>query len=175
MRRRRRIDFLERWEPLLQRLAVVCLAVLLVAQLLLFPESSRRYLSRVDRLEGDPVTWQTPLVAEAPLVISEGVTVANPFSRLRPGKTVVIRMVRPPAHPEVYALVNGERTASFAAGEARVSVFDGDYIEIDASRLPAPGQFVVDVPGGGLASPQDGAVVEGKGAALAVGKVKFKH
>lgn len=175
MRRRKPTDVFDRWEPLLVRLALGCLAVLVAAQVLLYAETPRRYLSRVDRLEGEPVTWQTPLVAEAPLVISEGSPVAGPFSRLRPGRTVVIRMVRPPAHPEVFVSVNGARAGDFAGGEARLTVYDGDYVEIDAGRLAAPGRFVVDVAGGGLESPTDGMVVEGRGAGLAVGKVKFKH
>ncbi len=165
----------ERWEPLIIRLAVFCAAALLVVQLLLYQDVPRSYLSRVDRLEGDSVTWQTPLVAGTPLVISEGSPVANRFTLLRDSRKVVIRIVQPAAAANVYVVLNGERAGDFAAGEAAVTVYDGDYLEIDAGQLATAGRFVVAVPDGGLASPLHGAIVEGGGGVVPVGKVKFKQ
>jgi hypothetical protein len=165
----------ERWEPLIIRLAVFCAAALLVVQVLLYQDMPRSYLSRVDRLEGDPVTWQTPLVARAPLIISEGAPVANRFTLLRDNRKVVIRMVQPPAAADVHAVLNGERVGDFGSGEVVVTVYDGDYLEIDAGRLATVGRFVVDVPDGGLASPLHGAIVESGGGMVPIGKVKFKH
>lgn len=166
----------DRWEPLIVRLAAVCVAVLLLAQALLYNDAPRRYLSRVDRLEGDAVTWQTPLVASPPLVISEGSPVANRRHLLRDSREIVVRMVSPAAAAaDVYVVVNGERAGNFGSGEVTVTVYDGDYLEIDAGRLPSAGRFVVAVPGGGLDSPPNGVIVEGRGSALPVGKVKFKQ
>lgn len=165
----------DRWEPLLVRLAATCVAVLLLAQVLLYHDTPRRYLSRVDKLEGEAVTWQTPLVASAPLVISEGSPVANRHHILRDSRNVVVRMISPVGAADVYAVVNGERVGSFGGGEVVVTVYDGDYLEIDASRLPSAGRFVVAVPDGDLVSPPNGVIVEGRGATLPVGKVKFKQ
>lgn len=175
MRRRKKYNPFESWEPLIIRLAAACVIALVAVQALIYHDTPRRYLSRVDKLEGDPVTWQTPLVAEAPLVISEGSPVASRIHMLRENRLVVIRIVHPAAAADVYPLVNGERAGDFKSGEASVTVYDGDYLEIDASRLPAAGRFVVTVPDGGLVSPLDGLVVEGRGAAVPIGKVKFKH
>jgi hypothetical protein len=163
------------WEPFIARLAAACVIALVAVQVVLYHDTPRRYLSRVDKIEGDPVTWQTPLVAEAPLVISEGSPVASRIHLLRENRLVVIRIVQPPAAAEVYPVINGERIGDFRTGEASVTVYDGDYLEIDASRLTVPGRFVVSVPGGGLEAPLDGLVVEGRGATVAIGKVKFKH
>ncbi len=175
MTRRKQDNPFDRWEPLLIRLATVCVAVLLITQALAYHDGPRRYLSRVDRLEGDPVTWQTPLVAGAPIVVSEGLPVAHRRQLLREGRDVVIRMVSPPSSGVVFAVVNGERVGDFGGGEVAVTVYEGDYLEIDASRLSVAARFVVAVPGGGLASPPHGTVVEGRSAVVSVGKVKFKQ
>ncbi len=175
MSRRNKSNPFVSWEPLIIRLAAVCVTALVVVQVLIYHDTPRSYLSRVDKLEGDPVTWQTPLVAETPLVISEGSPVASRIQMLRENRIVVIRIVHPPAAADVYPVVNGERAGDFRSGEAAVTVYDGDYLEIDASRLNAVGRFVVAVPGGGLVSPLDGLVVEGRGEAVPIGKVKFKQ
>jgi hypothetical protein len=173
-RRKQRNPFTP-WEPFLIRLAAACVIALVAVQVVLYHDAPRRYLSRVDKLEGDPVTWQTPLVAEAPLVISEGSPVASRINLLRENRRVVVRIVQPPAAAEAYLVLNGERIGDFRTGEAAATVYDGDYLEIDAGRLPAAGRFVISVPDGGLETPLDGLVVEGRGAAVPVGKVKFKH
>ncbi|MDT8901184.1 hypothetical protein [Anaeroselena agilis] len=175
MRRRKKYNPFESLETFLIRLAASCVIALVAVQVLVYHDAPRRYLSRVDRLEGDPVTWQTPLVAGRPLVISENAPVASRINMLREHRLIVIRIVQPAAADDVYPVVNGERAGNFKNGEAAVTVYDGDYLEIDASRLPAAGRFVVTVPGGGLIAPLDGLVVEGRGAAVPIGKVKFKH
>lgn len=175
MRRRNKYNPFVSWEPFLIRLAAACVIALVAVQVLIYHDTPRRYLSLVDKLEGEPVTWQTPLVAEAPLIISEGSAVASRIQMLRENRLVVIRIVQPAAAADVYPIVNGERVGDFKSGEVAVTVFDGDYLEIDASRLPTAGRFVVAVPGGGLVSPLDGLLVEGRGAAVPIGKVKFKH
>lgn len=175
MSRRKQHDPFTPWEPFLLRLAAACVIALVAVQVVLYHDAPRRYLSRVDKLEGDPVTWQTPLVAEAPLVISEGSPVASRIHLLRENRPIVIRIVQPSAAAEVYPVINGERAGDFRTGEAALTVYDGDYLEIDASRLSVAGRFVVSVPDGGLETPFDGLVIEGRGAAVPIGKVKFKH
>ncbi len=175
MTRRKQHNPFDRWETMLIRLAAACVATLFLVQVIIYHDVPRRYLSRVDRLEGEAVTWQTPLVAGTPLVISEGSPVARRRHLLRDNREIVVRMVSPAASADAYAVVNGERAGDFGGGAVAVAVYEGDYVEIDASRLPVAARFVVTVPDGGLVSPANGALIEGRGEVIPVGKVKLKQ
>lgn len=172
---RRKNDMFGRWDTLILRLTICCLVLLALSQAALLTETPRRYLSQVDRLEGETVSWQTPLVAAVPPTAPQSAPAAYSLDRLRPGREVILRLVRPPADPDIFVLVNGKRQGDFAAGEVNLAVYDGDYLEVDASRRPTPVRFVVRLPDGGLDSPLDGTVLEGAGGIIAVGKVKVKH
>ncbi|HMM21325.1 MAG TPA: hypothetical protein PKA10_11335 [Selenomonadales bacterium] len=168
-------NLFERWEKLALRTAAGCLTLLLIAQALLMLDTPRRYLSRVDRLEGEAVSLKTPIVAEKPLTITENAPVASPFALLRERRALVVRMIHPPPDPTVYITVNGQRAGDFRRGDVKIIVYEGDYVEIDASALATAASFVVSIPGGGLTEPEDGLVLEGREGPIPVGKVKFKH
>lgn len=168
-------NLFERWEKLALRIALLCLIALLTGQILLILDTPRRYLSRVDRLEGEAVTFQMPMVAEKPLTITENAPVASPLTLLRERRAIVIRMIKPNPDPTIYITVNGQRAGDFRRSEVKLVVYEGDYIEIDASASQTIATFIVNVPSGGLVYPEDGFVLEGKEGPIAVGKVKFKH
>lgn len=168
-------NLFERWEKLILRIAVLGFTVLLVGQILLTLDTPRKYLSRVDKLEGEAVTFQMPMVAEKPLTITENAPVASPFTLLRERRALVVRMIQPNPDPAIYITVNGQRAGDFRRGDVKLVVYEGDYIEIDASASQTIANFIVNVPGGGLLYPEDGFVLEGKEGPIPVGKVKFRH
>lgn len=175
MRRRFRSHSFDMWGKPLYFFAVGGLIVLVLSQALLLKENPRRYLSWVDKIEGDPVSMQTPVAAGSPMIITENLTVVNRPNTSREHKTVIICMLRPAFNREVYILVNGNRSADLSNGDAQISVYEGDYIELDATRLKEQGQFIVKVGEPGVVSPQNGLVCEGKACLIPVGKVIFKH
>lgn len=164
-----------RWDAAIRRLAITLAVTLAVTQAVMLLETPRSHLSRVDRLEGEAVTWQTPIVAEVPPAAPPAEPAAYGLARLRPNREITLRLVRPPADRDVYLLVNGSRQGDFASGEISLAVYDGDYLEIDASRRTAPVRLVVRLPEGGLDWPADGTLVEGAGGLIPVGKVKMKR
>lgn len=172
---RKKSDFFGRWDTVILRLTICCVTLLAFTQAALLLEKPRHYLSQVDRLEGEPVSWQTPLVAEVPHAATQTAPATYSFDRLRPSREIVLRLVRPPADQEIFVLVNGSRQGDFALGETRLVVYDGDYLEVDASRRSTPVRLVIRLPGGGLDSPVDGTVLEGAGGLIPVGKVKLKR
>lgn len=174
---RRKPDLFSRWEHIILRLTVCCLILLAATQAMFLFEIPRHFLSQVDRLEGEAVSWQTPLAVEVPLAAGPEAPAA-PASyrrdRLRSGREIVLRIVQPPADREAYLLVNGRRQGDFAAGELSLTVYDGDYLEIDAGQRTTPVRLIVRQPDGGLDTPVDGSVIEGVGL-IPVGKVNLKR
>ena len=63
----------------------------------------------------------------------------------------------------------------FRKGICKLTVYDGDYVEIDGTSLSTSTAFRIEVPDGGLLSPQNGLLVEGKKGIFPVGKIKFKN
>lgn len=172
---RKKIDLFDRWATIILRLAVYCITILIVSQAALYLETPRRFLSQVDRLEGEPVSWQTPLVAEVPHAASPATPALYSLERLRPSREIVLRLVSPASDRDIYVLVNGSRQGDFAGGEIKLTVYDGDYLEVDASRRTRPVRLIIHLPGGGVDSPVDGTLLEGAGGLIPVGKVKLKH
>jgi hypothetical protein len=163
-------------EAILLRLIVICIATLLISQLLLFKEGTRIYLSKVDKMEGERITATMPLYADAPLQITEETTVIKNYQNLlRKSKVILIQIVKPSEHAAIYVLVNGKRVDDFTKGSSKITVYDGDYLEIDATELDQPVQFIVKIPEKDLLSPLDGLVVEGSKSILPIGKIKFKN
>ena len=163
-----------RWEPYLVRLAVVCLFLLVMVQALMLKEGPRLLLSRVDRYEGETISGQIPLYAADPLMVAEKSVVTNRIRSLRESKVLVIRMLKPATVDGAFVVVNGERVGDFRRGDVKVTVYEGDYVEIDVSEVNEQVRFVVNVPSSDLISPIDGIVLEGVRTYLPVGKVKFK-
>jgi hypothetical protein len=159
-------------ENVLLRLAVICAGILVISQVLLLKEGTRFYLSQVDRLEGEQISLQIPLYAGTPLSIMETI-VTNHLKSLRESKIIMIRMIKPLQSTNVFVTVNGKVMDSFQKNSIKLTVYDGDYVEIDATLLKEQGQFIVNVPGSGLSVPLDGLVLESNSTVVVVGKIKF--
>lgn len=165
-----------RSEVILMRLIIICITTLLVSQLLLFKEGTRIYLSKVDKMEGERITATMPLYADAPLQITEETTVVKNYQNLlRKSKVILIHIVKPPEHANIYVIVNGKRVDDFNKGSSKITVYDGDYLEIDTTELDQPVQFIIKIPEKDLLSPLDGLVVEGSKSLLPIGKIKFRN
>jgi hypothetical protein len=169
-------NWMIRGETILFRLILIFVIALFISQLLLFKEGTRIYLSKVDRMEGEKITATMPLYADTPLQITEDTTVVKGYQNLlRKRKVIFIHIVNPSENLNIYMVVNGKRADGFTKGNCRITVYDGDYVEIDATALEQPVQFIINVPDNDLLSPADGLVVEGSKSILAIGKIKFKN
>ena len=166
-----------RVDDVLIRLIIICITVLMLSQILLLKEGTRLYLSKVDKMEGEDLTMAMPLYADTPLQITEETTVLKNYQKLlRRSQVIVIKMINDSNNPNIFIMVNGKKIADFGKGDdSKITVYDGDYVEIDATLLSRPVQFVIKVPEDGLLSPQDGLVMEGGKTIIAVGKIKFKN
>lgn len=174
MRRVRKLPF-DKWVNTLLYLAIGGFIALIVCQVLLMKEVPRNYLSRVDKLEGESILLEMPQYATSHLTVTDNTPAARNLIWLRPSKTLTIRMVTPGYSADVYATVNGQPVADFKKGEVVLKVFEGDYIEIDSSRLKENARFVVKTENSGVLSPVDGEMLEGYGGLIEVGQVKYKH
>lgn len=161
-------------EDLLLRLSVLLIGVLVISQALLFKDNVRPYLSRVDRFEGVQISFQMPQYASVPLKISES-TETGRLQSLRNSKVLIIRMIRPVSDGNIFVTVNGKVMDDFRKGEVKLSVYEGDYVEIDAGMQKETAQFIVNIPSNSLSSPIDGLALESKGGIIPIGKVKFKN
>ena len=148
--------------------------ILLVTQVLLFTDTARPYLSRVDRLEGEPVRTDAALYAAGAIDTVDSKTVSKPGASVRDHRTLLIRMVHPASDARAFVTVNGARLADFARGEAQVSLYEGDYVEIDARQMAEDTRFVLTVKGGSMVTPIDGLVLEGRESIVTVGRIRFK-
>ena len=163
-------------EDVLIRLLIFFIMALLLSQVLLLKEGTRSYLSKVDQMEGEDLTAEIPLYAHGPQPILEEQTVVKNFEKLlRRSKVIVIKMITFPKHVAVYVLINGKPIADFSQGQCTLTVYEGDYVEIDGRALKELTQFIIKVPDKKLQSPQDGLIVEGREGILTVGKIKFKN
>jgi len=93
----------------------------------------------------------------------------------REHKVIVVRMLVPAKSSDVFVMVNGSRVGDLSKGELQLTVYDGDYLEIDAQLLKSQGRFVLNIHGPGVVSPEDGLLLEGKAQIISIGKVKFLH
>jgi hypothetical protein len=165
-----------RGETILYRLILIFVIALFISQVLLFKDGTRIYLSKVDRMEGEKITAAMPLYADTPLKITEETPVVKGYQNLlRKSKVIFIHMVNPIEKPNIFMVVNGKRSDGFSKGNCKITVYDGDYVEIDATTLEQPVQFIINVPDNDLLSPADGLVVEGSKSILSIGKIKFKN
>lgn len=163
-------------ETMLLRLIIFCIGILFISQILLLKEGTRIYLSKVDKMEGEQIFSSMPLPADKPLQFTEETTVLKSYQKLfRKSKIVLIHMVIQDYAPNVYVLVNGKKVADFSKGNSKIPVYDGDYIEIDATSLDQPVRFIINVPDKDLISPLDGLMIEGNKSILQIGIIKFKN
>ena len=170
----RRRTSLESGDKILCLVVSTSLIILILCQLMLLKEPSRRYLSLVDRLEGEAISLHLPTGSGRPVTIIDNSPVANPISLPRPTAELTIRMLNPLHQNNVFLTVNGSLAGDFRRGEAKVEVADGDYVEVDARQLGESGQFLVVNAAAKLVLPAVGTIVEGKGCMIPVGRVKLK-
>jgi len=174
--RRSKDMWMIRAEDILIRLIIICTTVLFLAQLLLLKEGTRLYLSKVDKMEGEDLSAAMPFYADNPMQIKEENPVLKSYQNLlRKSEVIVIKMITNVDHSNVLIIVNGKIISDFNKGDNKLTVYDGDYVEIDATALSRPAQFIIKVPSNGVLSPQDGLVVEGAKTMIAVGKIKFRN
>lgn len=169
-------------DRLLIKLATAAVVLLLVVQVLLVHGEARKYLSLVDKLEGEQITSPaTMYAADVPLpnvdrtMNTVNKVVAKSMRTLRPGKKITIRMINPPAGVDAIVTVNGETVGNFGKGEVELTVYEGDYIEIDAVRIKKTAQFIIDTHKNDLVYPVDGILLENQSNLVVVGKVIFKR
>lgn len=163
------------------RLAVIAVSLLIVSQTLLLNAEARKHLSLVDKLEGEQITSPTTMyAADVPwpdpnrsMNIVKKV-VAKSMRTLRSGKDITIRMITPSASDDVFVTVNGEIAGNFARGKVDFTIYEGDYVEIDAAKLQKV-QFIIDTHKNELVCPVDGIMLEGQNSIISVGKVIFKQ
>lgn len=153
----------------------ISLTLLIICQFFLLKDSVRLYLSKVDQLEGENIAFNLPAYAGEPLQVSDKTeTAISPFRTLRESKIIVIKPASPTSLPTVYVRINGNISGSFEKGELKIAVYNGDYLEIDATELQDPAVFILKVPSSGLRFPEDGALIQTNKDLTAVGIVKFK-
>lgn len=177
--RRKQFSTIDR---LLIRLATIAVILLLVFQALLLNGEARKYLSLVDKLEGEQITAPTTMYAadisrvnpnKAMTTVDR--VIAKSIRTLRSGQTITIRMITPPANGDALLTINGEVAGNFAKGKIELTVYDGDYIEIDIAKLIKPAQFIIDTNKSDLIAPLDGILLESQDNIISVGKVIFKR
>lgn len=175
--RRKHFNFIDR---LLIRLATIAVVLLVLVQVLHMHGEARKYLSLVDKLEGEQITSpSTMYAADMPLpdasqpMNTVNKMVAKSLRTLRPGKNITIRMINPPAGVDAIITVNGEVVGNFRKGEVELTVYEGDYIEIDAVRIKQPAQFIINTHSKDLLHPADGIMLENQSNLIVVGKVVF--
>lgn len=162
------------WERWIIRGAAGSLILLTVVQIAILHSEVRPYLSQVDRLEGETINHDLTRYTMSPLGAGERTVVTSKVPVFRQGRTIVIRMIYPKEGSNIHAIINGERAASFGRGDVQLTVYDGDYVEIDCSAADQAARFAVKVPSGGLLSPIDGLLIDQEGSIASIGKIKFR-
>ncbi|WP_371370837.1 hypothetical protein [Sporomusa aerivorans] len=169
-------------DQLLIKLSAAAVILLLVCQVLLLNSDARRYLSLVDKLEGEQITSpatmyaaDVPLPDPAEAMNTVNKVFAKSMRSLRSGKDITIRMINPPASIDAVVTVNGKAMGNFSKGKVDITLYDGDYIEIDATKIKKPAQFIIDTHKNDMVFPVDGILLEGQNNLIVVGKVIFRR
>lgn len=165
---------LDRLEKKLKYIILTGAILLLCIQIAFFYEGTRSYLSRVDRMEGEKISLEFAQYANNPLQISDKTVISKRTPAIRESRVLVIRMVQSTADTRVYATINGEKAGDFGRGDVKLTVYDGDYVEINCNALQTRVSFIVSIMGSGVVSPMDGLMIENREGIATVGKIKFK-
>jgi hypothetical protein len=170
------LSLLNKLERCLVKLVISCIVVLVSIQIIMLHEDLRHLFSQIDHVEGQPLFARQGHDGE-PLwytVIEKRFTAASLLTNQRKSESVILRMIKPKSSDKAWVTVNGEKAGDFRYGETSVTVYEGDYLEINCDGLNSPTQFIVTVPQQDLVTPSDGIVLEGTASVITVGKVKFK-
>ena len=165
----------DRWERWIKGWAIGSVVLLAAVQTATFHSEIRLYLSQVDRLEGETINHDLAHYTASPSGVVERTVVTAKVPVFRQSRTIIIRMIQPKAGSNIYVMINGEKAADFGRGDVHLTVFDGDYVEIDCSAADQAARFAVRVPAGGLVLPVDGLLVDQEGSVASIRKIKFRQ
>lgn len=170
-------------DRLLIRLTTIAVILLVVVQALLLHAETRKYLSLVDKLEGEQLTSPPTMYAADisqvdpnKIMTTVDNVIAKSIRSLRYGQAITIRMITPAAAGDGLLTINGEVVGNFAKGNLEVTVYNGDYIEIDVTKLTGPAQFIIDThKNERILLPLDGILLQSQSNVIVVGKVILKR
>jgi hypothetical protein len=154
-----------RGEALLFWISLVSVVILLLSQTVLLRDDTRTYFSKVDYFEGQPITIDTDNTGIVENVI-------NAKQILRDSQNITIHMIKPAQNKNVLVTVNGQCIGSFTNSYVTFSVYSGDYVEIDATQMMEPGQYIVYSDAVALKK-INGLLLESNHNIVTVGKIKF--
>lgn len=163
--KRSKKDFME-YDGLLFKISLYCIVGLLLTQLFLLHDQTRIYLSQVDKLEGNKLAMDTH---NNPSVV---ITAINQTTR-KEHKTLLIRMCDSRYSNQVFVLVNGKIAGDLGLGELEIRIQEGDDLQLDATLLKEPVQYIVDQPDATIQYPPNHSLFASSGNIVSIGKVKF--
>ena len=134
-------------EKILIFLIVIFSLLLIISQALLYKDSSRQYLSFVDKAEGDSVLLRMPVIAEKPVTITDNSLAASRGISSRSTSRLAIKILSPTVAGDIFVKVNGIRRGDFRDGEVDCVVYEGDYVEIDARSSEEAVKFSLEAEG----------------------------
>ncbi|MCE5285496.1 MAG: hypothetical protein LLG02_06585 [Pelosinus sp.] len=156
-----------RGETFLFRFLFSAVLILLLSQAVLFRDDTRTYFSRVDYLEGQPISAEEGIAGSDLLE-----NVINTKQTLRKSKAITIHMIKPAQSNNVSVTVNGQAAGDFTNGYVTFSVYSGDFVEIDATKMTQTGQYIVNTDANELKS-INGLLLESKHNIVTLGKIKY--
>ena len=165
----------EKWacriDKLLPRLIVASLCALILVQTVLFMDGTRQLISKTDKLEGEQIAGQRrkPVKEEE----ARARVVIEPLQKLKKGRNLSISVLSMHKHPNVLVLINSHPAGNFQDGSVRLTVYENDYLEIDARHWQEAVRFRIEGEAD-ILLPLLGAEFESQGGILAIGRVKLK-
>jgi hypothetical protein len=132
-------------------------------------DGTRHYLSKTDMLEGEQLALHRPGAAKE----DTARTVLEPLQKLRKGKTLSLTIVSKEKRPDIAMRVNNQVIGNFREGAVHLTVYEQDYLEIDARKWQEPVRFRLETDAG-ILLPLSGVEFETFGDSLALGQVKLK-
>jgi hypothetical protein len=156
-----------RGEAFLIRFVFVSVLILLLSQAVLFRNDTRTYFSKVDYLEGQPLSAEEKN-QNSNLV--ENVIHTKPT--LRKSKNITIHMIKPAGSKDVFVTINGQPAGDFTHGYVTILVYGGDFVEIDATKMPETAQYIVNTDSDELKI-LNGLLLESQHNIVTLGKIKF--
>lgn len=158
-------DFMD-YDRFLVKISLYCILGLLLTQLFLLHDQTRIYLSQVDKLEGNKLVMDTHNHS------SVVITTINQTAQ-KEHKTLLIQMCDPRYSNQVLVIVNGRIVGDLGLGELEVRVQEGDDLQLDATLLKEPAQYIVNQPDATIQYPPNHSLFASSGNIVSIGKVKF--
>lgn len=156
-------------DNLLPKLVIAAVCCLLVVQVILFIDGTRQYISHIDQLEGEQIVRNPRTKAPEDTVRA----VLEPLQKLRKGKTVSLKVISGEKRPNIFVRVNNQVAGNFQSGPVVLSVYEQDYLEIDARQWPEPVRLRLETEPG-ILLPLGGVELTIEGDTLPIGQVKLK-